>query len=1457
MSLKFKDIPEEYQLMIHQIEDGTLQGFYSYFNFYILTIENNQISNDYDEEEENIDQETLTEDFLFNYLKYFNFITYQISNNFKKLFLPENKSDEKDIYTNNDEISDLIICFEKECFIIENMSISSIKSLLNELNEQQISIINTTKLNEKEEEDKANREITNFCLFSTISKEIKFNKFVKYSIRPIAGYLIRRYFYPSNHFKDKSFFRFNKSDNWHTIDFIKKKISNLLFIDSNENKNFNEIINLIQSNRNIPTCHIEFKENEFIKLRYILINDQAVHYLVIHRKSLYVFMMKKFNSSRVPIKDNKREIEFCKQYQSQFLTRFYGFMKENEKITGLIYEYMSNGSLKEYLKSNHEQRNHFFSLMIISRIFQGIDYLHSNLLIHRDIKPSNILLDHDFIPYISDFPTIRHPISKEENNDYSNDFGSDNYMSPEHYQGDFISYPCDIYSFGLVIYFVFVNKDIILNYNYYELEHDIPTIEGASNNIQSLFQSCIKYQPSERIKNDEIKRKIITEINSISFTENDVFTNINEEQFIQFIYDVILIEPNNLNIQTLLKINNLNIQTLLKINNVKLLPKFYANSGPRFTLTELIENHENYINVTNNREEWKDYFDVINILLYKFTLSEVSNDSNAQCFLGRFFWEGKGYPADILKALYYLLLASNQNHPIAQCCLGMIYFSDDYISHDYNKAVHYFTLAANQNNVISQYFLGMMYTSSKYNLKDTNKAIHYFTLAANQNNLNSQIYLGDFYYNQKDINKSLYYYKLAANQNDPEAQYNLGYIYYEDKYVSRDINKAIHYLTLASDQDNCIAQKVLGDIYISGKSIPRDIDKSIHYYTLASSQGNVVAQYSLGFIYYNSGDIKKALHYFLLAANQNHNESLFVLGMSYYYGKYVPQDIDKGLHYLSLAANGNFSLAQYNLGYIYHKGEHVRTDINKAIFYYKLAANQNHANAQNELGLIYLNIQFDINKAIHYLSLAANRNISSAQYDLGLIYYKDKYVSRDINKAIHYFTLAAKQNDISSQFCLGTIYYENKYVSRDINKAIHYFTLTAYQNEINSQYILGKIYYNGTYIARDVNKAIYFLTLAANQNDSESLNMLGNIYYGGEYIPQDINKAIHYYTLAANQNNSNALNMLGNIYSEGKYIPQDINKAIHYLTLAANLNNYHAQLLLGTLYYNGDHVPCDKNKGIHYITLAANQNKSYPNCFLGIAYLFDESVQDINKGIKYIQYSAYLNCREAQKYLGDFYFEGKYMKRDIRESIRLYKEASCFNDKYAKNNLGVIYSSGIDGIPKNTCLAKEYFNEAIRQSGDIISMFNLSNILLDEEENEINERKIPKNKEYFKLLIESSIKDFNPSMTLLCFLLIQKYAPISMENVFNELKHHYNVSLEFVTDIYQYCERLLLRYDENEEEFLEDFYNVRNTYLLYILNDIKSLQTIDENLQQMAKEESKLANINDFFYEGFGYDLYN
>ena len=122
----------------------------------------------------------------------------------------------------------------------------------------------------------------------------------------------------------------------------------------------------------------------------------------------------------------------------------------------MIYEYLVNDTLKSHVK----QINEMFALDAIIRISEGIKYLHSNQLIHNDLKLENILLDNNFIPYISDFPTIRHLLTNEEkenNIEYTKDIGSTIYISPEQYYGDDISYPTDVYSFGILTYFLYEN----------------------------------------------------------------------------------------------------------------------------------------------------------------------------------------------------------------------------------------------------------------------------------------------------------------------------------------------------------------------------------------------------------------------------------------------------------------------------------------------------------------------------------------------------------------------------------------------------------------------------------------------------------------------------------------------------------------------------------------------------------------------------------------------------------------------------------------------------------------------------------------------------------------------------------------------------------------------------------------------------------------------------------------
>ena len=121
--------------------------------------------------------------------------------------------------------------------------------------------------------------------------------------------------------------------------------------------------------------------------------------------------------------------------------------KGDKKIIGFIYKYLSNGPLSSFLNDEKFGNNQLFLLMIITRIFLGIEYLHKNELIHRDLKPSNIFFDHDNLPYILDFETV-----KSIDNDSPMTYFFSYYLSPEQKQGLKISYHTDIYSFGLIIF---------------------------------------------------------------------------------------------------------------------------------------------------------------------------------------------------------------------------------------------------------------------------------------------------------------------------------------------------------------------------------------------------------------------------------------------------------------------------------------------------------------------------------------------------------------------------------------------------------------------------------------------------------------------------------------------------------------------------------------------------------------------------------------------------------------------------------------------------------------------------------------------------------------------------------------------------------------------------------------------------------------------------------------------
>ena len=660
--------------------------------------------------------------------------------------------------------------------------------------------------------------------------------------------------------------------------------------------------------------------------------------------------------------------------------------------------------------------------------------------------------------------------------------------------------------------------------------------------------------------------------------------------------------------------------------------------------------------------------------------------------------------------------------------------------------------------------------------------------------------------------------KYKNTESDPYIQYNIGVSYFLIPGILKNKEEAIPFLTLAANKNHPYAQYQLGVIFLEGKYISRDINKAIYYLTPAANGNIPEAQYHLGVIYYEgkytSQDINKAIHYFTLAANQGFPQALFSLGTIYSEDKYFSQDIDKAIHYLTLAANQNIPEANLNIGVIYFEGKYISRDIDKAIHYFTLAANQNYPQAQYNLGVIYSEgkcISKDINKAIYFYTLAANNNFLSAQYNLGVIYSEGKFVQRDAQKALYYLTLAAKQNYSDAQNSLGIYYAEGKCVQRDIYKAIHYFSLAANQNHPQAQNSLGVIFYSDEkYGKQGFDKAIHYLSLAANQNHIEAQFNLGFLYYEGKFKSRDIQKAIHYFTLCANQRFSEAQYMLGNIYHKGKYISPDINKAIYYYTLAANQNHSKAQYYLGLMYYEGKYIERNIKKGILLVNLASI-NRFFPAHFV----------------------------------VGCLYHQGKYIDRDIEQAIHYYKEGSSFNDKYAKNNLAIIYKMGYkDKIPARTMNAIEYLKEAIHKKNDILAKYNLANIYIYDEtiRDKIDDA--------IELLFNSI--EFPHSYILLFIALLKKYGfkLNEIEKHITELNNKNPKStLPPISD--DLC-RLGLNNDSTYKILYEIF---KDDYLVY--DPLHKIVCFSDFLMQNNKKGNQInvPNITNEFYEGFGIEI--
>ncbi|KAJ1396853.1 Serine/threonine-protein kinase, active site [Sesbania bispinosa] len=182
---------------------------------------------------------------------------------------------------------------------------------------------------------------------------------------------------------------------------------------------------------------------------------------------------------------------------------------KGQEFKALVFEYMKNGSLEQWLHPRTAGEEHPRTLdldqrlNIIMDVASALHYLHlecEQLVLHCDLKPSNVLLDDGMVAHVSDFgiATLVSTIDGTSHKQTSTTGikGTVGYAPPEYGVGSEVSTHGDMYSFGILVLEMLTGRT--------------PTDEVFEDgqNLHKIGLACSVESPRERMNIVDVIREL-------------------------------------------------------------------------------------------------------------------------------------------------------------------------------------------------------------------------------------------------------------------------------------------------------------------------------------------------------------------------------------------------------------------------------------------------------------------------------------------------------------------------------------------------------------------------------------------------------------------------------------------------------------------------------------------------------------------------------------------------------------------------------------------------------------------------------------------------------------------------------------------------------------------------------------------------------------------------------------